>query len=131
ILNLSLGGMQRPFRYRKGSSDEGVIAQVLRNSDYNFSRLQRGPELSALYRQLASSGRAPLIVDAGANIGASTIYFHYSFPEARLVALEPERSNFDLLCANTAGLPVECVQAALSSSAGTVSVIDSGQGHWG
>jgi FkbM family methyltransferase len=131
ILNLNLGDAQRPFHYRKGSSDEGVIAQVLKNSDYNFGRLRRGPELSELYRRLTGSGQVPLIVDAGANIGASAVYFHYSFPAARLVAIEPERGNFDLLSANTAGLPVECVQAALTSSAGTVGVTDPGQGHWG
>lgn len=131
ILNLNLGGTQRSFRYRKGSSDEGVIAQVLKNSDYNFGRLQRGPELSALYRRLAASGKTPLIVDAGANIGASAVYFHHSFPEARLIAIEPERGNFDLLRANTERLPVECVQAALASSAGTFGVVDPGKGHWG
>jgi FkbM family methyltransferase len=130
-LNLKLGGAQRPFHYRKGSSDEGVIAQVLKNSDYNFGRLQRGAELSALYRQLTTSGKTPLIVDAGANIGASAVYFHHSFPEAQLIAIEPERGNFDLLRVNTERLPVECVQAALASSAGTFGVVDPGKGHWG
>ena len=130
-LNLTLGNTKRPFLYRKGTSDEGVIVQVLKNSDYNFGRLRRGSELNALYERFALSDRAPLIVDAGANIGASAIYFAYSFPKARLVAIEPDQGNFELLAANAAGLPVECLHAALAASAGTRNVVDTGQGFWG
>ena len=131
ILNLTLGSAQHQLRYRKGTSDEGVIAQVLKNSDYNFGRLRRAKELSDLYGRLARSGKAPLILDAGANIGASAVYFAYSFPEARLIAIEAERSNFELLVANTAELPVECLHAAVAASPGTLNVVDPGEGFWG
>ncbi len=130
-LNLNLGAAQHKFKFRKGTSDEGVIVQVLKNSDYNFGRLKRAKELADLYARLARSGKAPLIVDAGANIGASAVYFSYSFPEARVVAIEPERSNFELLTANTAGLPVECLHAAVAAAPGTLNVVDPGQGNWG
>ena len=130
-LNLALGTAQHKFHYRKGTSDEGVIVQVLKNSDYNFGRLKRAKELSDLYARLAQSGKSPLIVDAGANIGASAVYFAYSFPEARVIAIEPERSNFELLTANTADLPVECLNAAVAASPGTLNVVDPGEGFWG
>jgi FkbM family methyltransferase len=130
-LNLTLGQAQRNFLYRKGTSDEGVIVQVLKNSDYNFGRLRRAQELADLFTRLTQSGKAPLIVDAGANIGASAVYFAYSFAGARIVAIEPERGNFDLLAANTADLPVECLRAALAASAGRLNVVDPGEGHWG
>lgn len=130
-LNLNVGAAQRKFSFRKGTSDEGVIVQVLKNSDYNFGRLRRGKELSDLYGRLTRSGKTPLIVDAGANIGASAVYFASSFPQARVVAIEPERSNFELLTANTAGLAVECLHAAVAAAAGTVNVVDPGQGFWG
>ena len=48
-LNLNLGSATRKFHLRPGTSDEGVITQVLKNSDYNFGRLRRGAELNALY----------------------------------------------------------------------------------
>lgn len=130
-LNLTLGNVQRPFIYRKGTSDEGVIAQVLKNSDYNFGRLRRGAEINALCEQLAAGGKTPLIVDAGANIGASAVYFSCSFPKARIVAIEPERGNFELLKLNTTGLPVECLNAALAVKPGTFTVTDPGEGNWG
>jgi FkbM family methyltransferase len=54
------------------------------------------------------------IVDAGANIGMATLYFAKQFPEARIFAIEPELSNFDLLARNCENLPnVTLVQAAL------------------
>lgn len=130
-LNLTLGSATRQFQLRPGTSDEGVIRQVFQNSDYNFGRLKRGPELNALYQRMAASDKAPLIVDAGANIGASPVYFAYSFPKARVVAIEPEQNNFELLSANTQGLPVECIRGALASKAGTIDLVDPGEGSWG
>jgi FkbM family methyltransferase len=46
-------------------------------------------------------GSATVIVDAGANIGLSTLYFKHIFPEAKVVALEPDPSNFHMLQLNT------------------------------
>lgn len=130
-LNLNLGSATRKFQLRPNTSDEGVITQVLKNSDYNFRRLRRGAELVAVYDRIAASGKAPLIVDAGANIGASPVYFAYSFPKARVVAIEPEHDNFDLLSANTQGLPVECIRGALASKPGSIDLVDPGEGSWG
>ena len=129
-LNLTLGSATRPFRLRPDSSDEKVVRQIFQNSDYNFGRLKRGPGLNAFYERLAASDKTPLIVDAGANIGASPLYFSYSFPKARVVAIEPEKENFELLSANTQGLPVECVRAALASKPGTIELADAGMGSW-
>ena len=54
------------------------------------------------------------IVDAGANVGMSTLYFANKFPNARIVAIEPEKSNFDILRRNCANLAnVTLMQAAL------------------
>jgi FkbM family methyltransferase len=130
-LNLTLGTSTRAFEFRPGTSDEGVIENILKRSEYNFGRLPRGPHLNEFYRSAVASGKTPLIVDAGANIGASAVYFAYSFPQARVVAIEPEKSNFELLSANTAGANVECIHAALAATAGRARVIDSGKGHWG
>ena len=116
-LNLNLPNTQRDFQYRKGTADEFLIIQLLQNGAYNFGRLRRGSDLLNLYNRLADSGKAPLIIDTAANIGASTVYFAYAFPKARVVAIESEQSNFDLLRANTVGLPIKCLQARLAELA--------------
>jgi len=130
-LNLALGSANRAFSFRPGTSDEGVIDQIFKKGDYNLGRLRRSPELSAFYNKIAASSKSPLILDAGANIGASSIYFSYSFPKAQVVAIEPEPSNFDLLQTNTGGIPVECIQGALAANPGRVGVVDTGEGFWG
>jgi FkbM family methyltransferase len=43
---------------------------------------------------------APYILDCGANIGLSVIYLKTQFPDARIVAFEPDEQNFKLLRQN-------------------------------
>ena len=57
---------------------------------------------------------ARVIVDAGANIGMATLFFAQKYPKARIIAIEPEHSNFQLLQRNCAGLAnVVVLEAAL------------------
>lgn len=44
------------------------------------------------------------IVDAGANVGFASLFFRAEYPEARIVAIEPEASNFELLAENCGGV---------------------------
>jgi len=45
------------------------------------------------------------ILDIGANIGASTVFFRFTYPNAHLHAFEPGRGAFELLARNTAPYP--------------------------
>ncbi len=42
----------------------------------------------------------PCIIDCGAHIGLSVIYFKLNFPHAHIIAFEPDEKNFDLLSKN-------------------------------
>jgi FkbM family methyltransferase len=44
----------------------------------------------------------PYIIDCGANIGLSVIYLKKLFPQAEILAFEPDETNFDLLKRNVA-----------------------------
>ncbi|MCX7893795.1 MAG: FkbM family methyltransferase [Burkholderiales bacterium] len=60
-----------------------------------------------------------VIVDAGANIGAATLYFRSLWPRARVVCVEASADNLDLLKRNTAHLAnVEILHAGLAGSDG-------------
>jgi FkbM family methyltransferase len=123
---------KRPFYYRPGTSDESVIRQILLQLDYDVSRLSRAADLHAAYNRILATGHVPLIIDAGANIGASTLYLADSWAEARVIAIEPDGANLELLCSNTSGLPqVTCLRAALAARSGEMLLVDPGQGHWG
>lgn len=121
----------RTFHHRGTEADLGVIDQIFTSEDYSFARLARGAELAALHDDLARAGQRPLIIDSGANIGASALYFALRFPAAHIVALEPDAGNFDLLLRNTAGLDVEGLQAGIASRDGRAALHDPGMGEWG
>lgn len=60
-----------------------------------------------LYEEYASPHlptHARTIVDLGANIGMSTIFFALRYPEAGIIAVEPDFHNFEILKANVANL---------------------------
>ena len=120
----------RTLYFRSNTSDKAVIGQIFRSRDYDLARFRRWSELRDFLANQHRSGGRPLIVDAGANIGASTAFFAIAFPTALVVAIEPEESNFDLLTKNSLGLNVEVMKAALSSETGRATVYNPGTEHW-
>lgn len=123
---------RRPIQYRPNTSDALVFHQIFANHDYDISRLPRAADIHASYDDILSAGHTPLIIDAGANIGLSTLYFADVWPKAHVIAIEPDPANFALLCTNSGDLPrVTCVNAALASSSGGAQLIDPGLGYWG
>jgi FkbM family methyltransferase len=75
---------------------------------------------------------ARFVIDAGAHIGASAIYFAKRFPTARIVAIEPDDDNFALLVENSRPYEnVVPIQAALWSVPGERALSDRGTGNWG
>jgi FkbM family methyltransferase len=66
------------------------------------------------------------IVDAGAHIGMASILFALKYPGARIIAIEPEPSNFAALIRNTAPYKtITPIQAALWREDGEVSLGES------
>ena len=66
---------------------------------------------------------APLIIDGGANIGLSVLYFKRSFPHCRILAFEPDPNSFRLLTKNCAAFDldnVELIPKALWTQEGVV-----------
>jgi FkbM family methyltransferase len=54
------------------------------------------------------------IIDVGANVGYASIYFAHFFPNARILAVEPEHSNYQTLAENTQNHEnIICIHAAI------------------
>ena len=74
-----------------------------------------------------------LIIDLGANIGLSAIYFTAIFPEARIICVEPGEDNYRMLVKNLdiqiKTQQIETVKAAVSLTNGRVSFED-GKMHY-
>lgn len=84
------------------------------------------------YVELASE--TPRIIDAGAHIGLTTLYFKQLYPKAQIVAIEPQSDNFALLQKNVRENQlenVELIQAALAPKAGLITLQEPyGEGIW-
>jgi FkbM family methyltransferase len=55
-------------------------------------------------------GKSPLIIDCGSNIGLSVIYFKHLYPDARILAFEPDPQIFEVLRRNIAAYGFEGVE---------------------
>jgi FkbM family methyltransferase len=131
LLSNEANGTQREFFHRGTEADTGVIQQIFVNQDYSLERLHRGNELREFYEKSVRDGRSPLILDAGANIGASVVYWATTFPQAHITAWEPEGGNFELLKKNSDGLNVDLRFSAIGAMAGSAGLVDPGTGEWG
>lgn len=106
----------RPFPH----SDLEVLQQVMLYQEYEFAVewiRARGMQQNALR-----------IIDAGANVGYTSLYFLSAFPQASLVAIEPDADNFKMLEKNLHCSPspsaTQAIRAALLSRSGVSVSID-------
>jgi FkbM family methyltransferase len=109
-------GIGSSVALRLKSSDVATYLEAFVDADYDFE-CHRPPKT---------------ILDAGAHIGLVSVLFANRWPDAQIIALEPEPANFALLKKNTARYKMIIpVQAALSSDNGLVSLVDPGLGSAG
>ena len=101
---------------RTNTPDLNVAISCLYENEYNHIRLS-----------------APkTIVDAGANIGTSSIFFAIKYPGARVFAIEPEAGNFELLKKNTKNYDnIVPIRAAIWGENCTRTIQNRFTGHWG
>jgi FkbM family methyltransferase len=116
---------------RGGTSDVDVFEQVFVRLEYEGRHLPQWRALERKYQDLLHSGRRPVIVDCGANVGMASVYFHSVFPEATIVAIEPEPGNFGILKSNCLAFPrITPVHAAVSDRAGAMRLANPGAANW-
>jgi len=109
-------GIRHPVHLRLKSSDVGVYKQIFFDHEYALA-LRKDPAV---------------IVDAGANVGFASVFFATTYPQAKVLAIEPEAANFALLQRNVAPYPaVVPIRAALWNGNAAIDLVDPGDGPWG
>lgn len=78
----TLGHFRVFFKNRQEYQD--IFKEVFENNEYLF----------------LSSKSSPFIIDCGSHIGISVLYFKQQYPQARIVAFEPNPDNFAILQKN-------------------------------
>jgi FkbM family methyltransferase len=124
------GNFSADINLRNGTSDASTFAQIFLENQYNMRRLGRYQEIRRLYDALVSCG-TPLILDGGANIGLSTLYFRKNWPQAHIVAVEPEVRNCDMFRTNTKNLSgITLVNGALAAFPGQAAIVNPEAEAW-
>lgn len=100
-------------------SDQVIIDECFRGAQYDLPTGAQGRLAEHLYREIVDSGKKPLIIDCGANIGVSVLWFSARYPEAHIVAIEPAPDNFALLCRNCQGLDANLRNVGIGAVDGT------------
>ena len=93
---------------RGGTSDIDVFGQIFVECEYRCLDHIVDPEL---------------IIDCGANIGYSSVYFLSRFPKAQIIAIEPDPENFALLQKNIAPFGTRAVSICSGIWANEVALV--------
>ena len=112
--------------FSKEKTDSITADEIFTNHCYDLSFLNRYDELKKNYFSIIQSRKIPLIIDCGSNIGLSARYFAEFFPKAKIIAIEPEINNFNLMKRNCEKFKnVIFLNAAIGSEKGFVSIVNS------
>jgi FkbM family methyltransferase len=100
--------VKHPVHLRVRTSDVSLYKDIILRKEYDLGLPDFSPKT---------------IVDAGANSGMATLYYANKYPNAKIVAVEPEPSNYAALVKNVSPYPnVTPIHAALWNKDGTVSL---------
>ena len=109
------GISRRRVVLRPMESDLFVASQIFGWTEYDIGS-DRQNAVRMLAQTLVAQGDVPVIVDAGANVGYSALYFADTYPEAFVLAVEPDAETYRMLEQNCAGHDrIKPVHAALWS----------------
>ncbi len=116
IIEISAKNNAGKMYLRNGTTDIHTFYDIFTNDEYDidFGFIPR------------------TIVDCGANIGLVSVFYKGKYPEVEIIAIEPEKSNFEMLVKNTAQFKdVHCLQNAVWGNEGFIEITDPGLGNWG
>lgn len=103
-LLVPITGLENPVTLRHGTSDFDVFRGVFLDGQYDVD----------------VPGEVNSIVDCGANIGLTMLFFRLKYPRARIVGLEPQDDNWATAVRNVGDMTVH--RAAVWSELGEVAV---------
>lgn len=110
-ITLRVPGIAHPLHLRAGTSDLYMFEEVFLQGEY------------AIQQTLDPK----LILDVGANVGFASVWFANQYPNAQIIAVEPDASNVAVLRRNVAPYPnVRVVEGAVWWENTTVSLQDEG-----
>jgi FkbM family methyltransferase len=132
-----LDGKRGHLFVRKRTTDTEVVWQCFVMKQYDVPMVMGGRPIhrhavARSYRSIVESGKRPLIVDCGANIGASSVWFKMKYPAASVIAVEPSPDNAEMMRKNfLAFAEIVPLEVGIGPESGTMFLEDDGGGAWG
>lgn len=105
-------------------SDRAIINMVFQREMFALERWQQTTALNDYMLRKTRLGLKPLLVDAGANIGAASLYFNQIYAGLKTVAIEPDAENAKLARHNLGGLDAKVIEGALGKEIGLMYIND-------
>lgn len=128
---LRFHSIEHPIHFRVGTSDWQVMQEVLVRQAYAPPTPSHTEALDKYYACALSSSKRPLIVDCGANVGMTSVWYANRFPRALIYAIEPEPNNFSVLLKNCREYTnIMPMNAAISDRITRVSLSNSSDQSW-
>ncbi len=113
--SITLGKSTQTVFFRPRTIDVHTFREIFLREEYNIT--------------LPDGFSVNTIIDAGANIGFTTLYFSRRFPLARIYSFEPDAENFALLKKNTnPHTNIVPAQKAIWKNTGFIKITDKGYG---
>ena len=105
LLRIHVPGIKAPLILQGGSSHLPTFMQIMVNRHYDVDKFPQAKALRARFQHANEQGKKLPIIDCGANIGISSLWFAKEFPGAEIYAVEPSPTNFEMLRKNVAAYP--------------------------
>lgn len=116
--SVSLPGIKHPFRLRPQRADGISFREIFLRRLYDLP--------------LPKTLQPQVIIDGGANIGLTSIFFANRYPNARIISVEPDENNFIVLSDNVRPYPrITPVKSAIWHKKEQIHVVDKGYGDRG
>lgn len=113
----------RPIHFRPGTTDAATERLIFGLHQFGNPWSTSFRLMRRWYDDMLAAERVPLLIDAGGNIGAASMWFAEQFPAARIVAVEPEPENASLCRANLNGRG-DVREEAIGSESGYAQMVD-------
>jgi len=116
IISFSSSAFSQPLLIRNNTFDFPIFYQVFLNGEYSITY----------------DFEPKVIIDCGANVGFAAFYFKNKFPNAKIISIEPDATNFEFLQKNTKNYSdIFCLKGAVWNKDTNIVIKDFGYGSWG
>jgi FkbM family methyltransferase len=105
-------------------SDNEIISAIFLQEMFSIQQWQQRNALDQYFNEKCSGGLKPVLIDAGGNIGAASLYFNKIYKGLKTILIEPDQENAQLSERNLKGLDVTIIEGALGKEDGVLYIND-------